>query len=439
MISPVHASGERRAASALAAAAVLFVAAAARADERATEPLPIPAVTYGGYIHTDWVVFRQTSENQLNPSTGEPLNEDRFVIRRARLKLETDQGLVHGALMIDANTINGPQVRPWNAEVSLKYPTTMPYKGPADVAQSSSDYPFFLVSTGLLMTPFGFEVPELERDRPFLERSTFANELFPQSYDLGLRILGGYKFVNYAFAILNGDPIGDKTFPGRDPDKSKDLVFRVGGSSEGFPGLRLDAGSSGLTGRGCHRGPAPTKDQISWRDENGDGVVDVQELSVLPGSPAIPSEGFQRFALGADARAHVMIPVLGELTLRAELVRAKNLDRGIFAADPVAATRDLRELGVTVSGSQELTKWSMIGVRYDSYDPDADASDQLPFVRVPRDNTRTTWAFMAMARYKKARLVAEYDRRTNRLGREPSGQPASLDDDSFTLRAVVGF
>lgn len=419
-------------------AATLVVACETRADE--TLPISeLPKITYGGYIHTDWVVFRQTSENQLNPSTGEPLNEDRFVLRRARLKLETDQGLVHGSLMIDANTINGPQVRPWNAEVSLKYPPEMPFKGPAQVAQSSSPHPFFIVSTGLLITPFGFEVPELESDRPFLERSTFANELFPQSYDLGLRILGGYKFVNYAFAVLNGDPIGDKTFPGRDPNKSKDLVFRVGSSSEVFPGLRLDAGFSGLTGRGFSRGVAPTKDQISWRDENGDGVVDVQELSVLPGSPAIPSEGFQRFALGADARAHVTVPVLGELTLRAELVRGKNLDRGISAADPVAATRDLRELGVSLSGSQELTKWSMIGVRYDSYDPDADASEQLPFSRVPRDNTRATWAFMAMARYKKARLVLEYDRRTNRLGREPSGQPASLDDDSFTIRAVVGF
>ncbi|MBS2013957.1 MAG: hypothetical protein JST00_13795 [Deltaproteobacteria bacterium] len=398
-----------------------------------------PRTTYGGYVHADWVVARQSSQNELDPSTGEPLNEDRFVLRRARLKLETDQGLVHGALMVDVNTIRGPQVRPWNAEVTLKWPPEMPYKGAAQVTQSSSDHPFFLVSTGLLMTPFGFEVPELESDRPFLERSTFANELFPQSYDLGLRVLGGYKFVNYAFAIMNGDPIGDKTFPGRDPNKSKDLVFRVGASSEVFPGLRLDAGFSGVTGRGFHRGTSATKDQISWRDENGDGVVDTQELAVLPGSPATPSEGFQRFALGADARAHVDVPVLGELTLRAEIVRAKNLDRGLFAADPVAATRDLRELGFSVSGSQELTRWSMIGVRFDSYDPDADASEQLPFVRVPRDLTRKTWAFMAMARYKKARLVAEYDRRTNRLGREASGQPATLDDDSFTLRAVVGF
>lgn len=420
------------------AAALLLASGIARADEPAPKELPA-RTTYGGYIHADWVVARQSSENQLNPSTGEPLNENRFVIRRARLKLETDQGLIHGSIMVDANTINGPQVRPWNAEVSIKWPPEMPYKGPAAVAQSSSDHPFFIVTTGLLITPFGFDVPELESDRPFLERATWANEMFPQSYDLGLRVLGGYKVVNYALGILNGDPIGEKTFPGRDPDKSKDLVFRIGASSEVFPGLRLDAGFSGLTGRGFHRGTSPTKDQISWRDENGDGVVDVQELSVLPGTAATPSEGFQRFALGFDARAHVDIPLLGELTLRSELVRAKNLDRGTFAADPVTATRDLRELGIAFSGSQELTKWAMIGVRYDLYNPDADAQEQRPLVRVPLDPTRETWAFMAMARYKKARLVAQYDRRSNVLGRAPNGSPAKLDDDSFTLRAVVGF
>ena len=41
------------------------------------------------------------------------------------------------------------------------------------------------------MTPFGFDVAERERTRPFLERTAMANELVPQSYDLGVRVLGG--------------------------------------------------------------------------------------------------------------------------------------------------------------------------------------------------------------------------------------------------------
>lgn len=392
-----------------------------------------------GYVHVDWVAFRDSSQNEVNPSNGEPLNETRFLVRRARLRLETDQGYVHGAFDLDANTIRGPQVRPWNAEVSFKYPATTVYRGPAAVAQSSSDEPFVIVSAGLLVTPFGFDVAELENQRPFLERSTMASELVPQSYDLGARVLGGYKFVNYALGIMNGDPIGESTFPGRDPNESKDLVFRIGASSELAEGLRFDAGFSGLTGRGFHKGTPQSKDQLVWRDQNEDGQVQQTELQVLAGSPATPSQGFQRFALGADARIHLRIPVLGELMVRAEVVRAKNLDRGTFAADPIAASRDLRELGWYVGVTQELTRWALVGVRYDTFDPDADARDQRPFALVPKDSSLSTWAFMATARWNKARLVAEYDHRKNALGRDVTGAPTTLADDSFTLRAVVGF
>ena len=398
-----------------------------------------PALTVSGYVHVDWVALRQSSQNEVNPSTGEPLNENRFLIHRARLRLETDQGLLHGALVVDANTIRGLQVRPWNMEASIKWPPDIRYKAPAAVAQSSSKEAFVIVTAGLLMTPFGFDVPELENERPFLERTTMSSELVPQSYDLGLRVLGGYRIVNYAFAIVNGDPIGESTFPGRDPNKSKDLVFRVGTSSEIIDGLRFDAGFSGLNGRGFHKGNAPTKDQLVWRDQNEDGQVQQTELQVITGSPATPSESFQRFALGADARVHLRLPKLGELTLRAEIVRAKNLDRGTFTADPIATTRDLRELGWYLGVTQELTRWGMIGVRYDTYDPDADARDQRAFGLVPKDSSLETWSFMGQVRWKTARLLAQYDHRSNALGRDVTGAPTTLEDDSFTLRAVVGF
>ncbi|MDB4934526.1 MAG: phosphate-selective porin [Labilithrix sp.] len=414
-------------------------AAAAKPAEQEKEKDTRKDVELTAYAHVDWVAFRQSSQDELNPSSREPLNEDRVLIRRARLRLATDQGLVHGVFAIDANTIRGLQVRPWNVEASLKWPCDTPYRSPSLIARTTAPEPFVIVSAGLLMTPFGYDVTELENDRPFLERTTMSNELVPQSYDLGVRVLGGYKFVNYAIGIMNGDPIGEQTFPGRDPNKSKDLVFRLGASAEVLDGVRVDAGFSGLTGRGFHQGNAPSKDQLVWRDQNEDGVVQQTELQSIPGAPATPSEGFQRFALGADARLHVRIPLLGELTLRTELVRAKNLARGTFVADPVGASRDLREIGWYVGGTQELTRWAMIGVRYDVFDPDADAQDQRPFAVVPKDSGVSTWSLMAMARWKKARLVAEYDRRKNAFGRDETGAPATLADDSFTLRAVVGF
>ena len=143
--------------------------------------------------------------------------------------------------------------------------------------------------------------------------------------------------------------------------------------------------------------------------------------------------------MGADLRATIALPTLGDLHLRAEIVRGNNLDRGLFVSDPIAATRDLRQLGYYVGAAQEITRWALVGVRYDRYDPDADAREQEPFALVPRDTSMSTWSFSATGRTRVARLVAQYDRRTNALGRDASGRPTTLADDSFTLRAEVRF
>jgi hypothetical protein len=296
-----------------------------------------------------------------------------------------------------------------------------------------------MISAGLIQTPFGFEPQEFAIRRPFLEQTTMSEALFPGQFDLGFRVLGGFKFVNYALGIMNGAPIGDRTFPGRDPNESKDLTFRVGATSDVTRGLRVEGGFSGLTGRGFHRGRPSTNDQVVWRDLNEDGVVDPLELQALAGAPAEPSETFKRFAVGADLRVTVTLPALGDLQLRGEIVRASNLDRGLFVADPVAATHDLRELGWYVGATQEITRWAQIGVRHDTYDPDADAHEREPFALVPRDLSVSTWSFMAAARAPFGRLVAQLDLRKNALGRDAAGAPTTLADDSFTLRAEARF
>jgi hypothetical protein len=431
--------------------------APAPAPETTATAAPLP-IQLSGYVHADWVVFRQSSQEEVTPD-GQPLNEDRFLLRRARLRAERDHGLFHGAFEVDANTVGptGPQVRPINAEASFKWPATQRYartpwavdptgsrgnsEGPVYAAPAGQPRaPWFMVTAGLFRTPFGFEVPESERERPWLERTTMSNALFPQSFDLGARIAGGFSFVRYVLGIMNGDPIGERTFPGRDPSKSKDLVFRVGAASALTEIVRLEAGLSSVTGRGFHRGQPATKDVIQWQDANADGIVDNPvELQIIPGAPATPSSTFRRFAVGADLRVTVTLPTVGDLHLRGEVVRASNLDRGLYLSDPVLATRDLRQLGYYVGASQEITRWALVGVRYDRYDPDADAREQEPFAIVPRDLSQSTWSFSAAGRLAFARLVGQYDHRQNALGRDASGRPATLADDSFTLRAEVRF
>ena len=431
----------RRAPCLLLAFALLGASAPARADDAPPSPPPAKPrspITVSGFVHADWTVFRQTSQDEVTPD-GQPLNEDRFLVRRARLRATAEHGTTHAALEIEGNTVNGPEVRPVNAEASLKWPAERPAYDPTLDQRGLASPPWFMVTAGLIPAPFGFEAGEGAVRRPFLETTSMSQAFFPGLFDVGARVLGGFSFVTWALGIMNGEPIGQKAFAARDPDKSKDLLFRLGGAGEVAEGVRLELGVSGLTGRGFRRGRPATADQVQWRDVNEDGVVDPIELQGVPGSPAEPSATFKRFAIGADARAYARFPVLGELAVRAEIVRASNLDRGLFVADPVAMGHDLRELGFYVGATQEITRYAQVGLRYDRYDPDADASERTPFALVPRDLAMSTWSFLAAARAPFGRLVAQYDRRRNALGRDATGSPTTLADDSFTLRAEARF
>ena len=118
---------------------------------------------------------------------------------------------------------------------------------------------------------------------------------------------------------------------------------------------------------------------------------------------------------------------------------ATNLDRGIRYADPIAATRDLRQLGFAVGVVQSLGPHVQAGARYDRYQPDRDASERAGVVVVPAEPVFSTLALMAAVRWRDARVTAEYDHERNPLGRDDAGAPATRSADRVTLRAQVGF
>jgi hypothetical protein len=391
------------------------------AARSAREP---PHIRLSAFVQADWIAYDQSSSNQVNGSNGTLLNNDRFTLRRGHLRLDGDVGPVSGALEIDANTNNGPQVRPIDAEVSFRWPE-----------RPASRLPAIVATAGLQRIPFGYEVREIDWVRPFLERSTMMQALFPGEFDLGATLSVKYEVVEWSLGVLNGSPIGAREFPDLDPVHQKDLVSRLGVDMPIGARVRLQIGASADSGTGFHPGTPTTKNTVTWTDVNGDGVVQPTEITVIPGSAATPSQIFRRFALGGDVRLAVRWPVLGELALRAEAVTAVNLDRGLEVADPVAAGRDLREIGWSVGLTQEITRWAMVGARYDRYDPDADAAQQHGVSLIPVDRSYGTLALMGMVRYGDQRLLVEYDARTNPLGISPDGSPTTLAADALTVRA----
>jgi hypothetical protein len=386
-------------------------------------------VSLSGFLQADWNAWRQSSQDEVNPSTGLPLNDQRFTLRRARVRTQIDYSIISGAIEFDGNTTNGYAARIIGAEASLVW------RNP-----DAPNVPYLALTLGSFKTPYGFEILQSDRDRLFMERSNMERAMFPGEYDLGIRLQGGWRFLRYSVAAMNGDPIGEKAFPGRDPNESKDLVGRIGIDTSFLKRLGIAAGFSGDYGNGFHKGIAASKDTLVWRDVNEDGVVQLSELSVINGQAGLPSSSFQRWAVGGDLEISVLLPKLGTLVLYSEITYGSNMDRATLVADPVAAGRPLRELGWYVAFTQELTPYAMVGLRYDLYDPDRDANDLRGGIQVPKSLTYSTLSVAAAARYPGyARLTLEYDHNTNALGRTMAGLPTTLADDTLILRGQVEF
>ena len=386
-------------------------------------------VSLTGYLQADWVVHNQSSQDQLSPS-GAPLNQDEFLIRRARLRAAIDRWWVAGLVEFDGNTVNGTQARLIGAEASLKWP---PERG--------NPLPILMATIGLFKIPFGYEVGQSDRERLFLERSTAEHGLFPGEYDAGLRFMGGWRFARYAFAVMDGEPIGEKSpYALHDPNHNKDFVGRLGIDTPITETVWLAGGFSGLSGTGFHAGTAATKSTVQWVDRDGNGVFSgVNELVVVPGVAAQPSANFSRFGYGADLRLGVNEPSLGATVLYSELYWAKNLDRAVLPADPISFGRDYREFGLYVGVTQDLGPHLQAGFRYDFYNPDADSVNTIMGAMKPTALAYQTVAFAAALRASSGRLIAEFDLNRNHNGRDAEGNPANLPSNAFTIRGEVSF
>lgn len=379
-----------------------------------------------GYIQAQYQQS-QASQDQLD-ANGTPLNENRFLVRRARLRLDRGWDYAFATIEVDGNNVNGIAfgLRRAEATVLLR-------------AEDRSAPPLVALTAGLTSIPFGYELYEPNRTRLFLERTTGSRAFFPGDPDFGATIGGGLGFFRYSLGAFDGTPVSDSepSALGFDPTAEKDLLARFGAETQPHHDLGVSGGVSFIGGSGFHAGTAATKATLQWQDANQNGVVDPGEVVGVPGQAATPSKTFPHWAVGVDLQVRVRTPI-GRGLLYGEAYLGSNFDRGLFVADPIQTGTNLREIGWYVAYVQEITKYGLIGLRVDSYNPNADATTSLGGTLLPLDQTITTWSpLVGLVLPDRARLVFEYDHIQNNQALSPQGVPAQLPEDQWALRLQV--
>jgi len=395
------------------------------------EPSPqaeAPLVDIKGYVQGEYQ-FHQDSEQQLRQGGG-LLNQNRFLIRRARLSVGRAWQYTSLELELDGNTNSGPSFGVNRAEASVFYKPD----------QKKGSRPYAQLTLGMFRLPFGFELPESSSQRWYMERSQMSRALFPSEIDVGARLSGEIAAFRYAIAVTNGEPLGERSGLGlQDPNLNKDVTFSVGARAKAAEAFELSGGISLNTGRGFHAGQSATKGTATWIDRNENGMVDINnnELVGTPGQAATTSSNFERWAVGADLQARIRTP-LGDTILLGEIIAAKNLDRAFMIADPVPTNVDAREFGFYVGLLQQVTRYGLVGFRADFYDPNADAGERRAGRSVPLNNKIQTYSLVGgLTLPDRARLALQYDIIRDHLARDERGVPADLANNTLTLRLQV--
>lgn len=382
-----------------------------------------------GSLLTGWVQAQYhhsaLSEDQLQQG-GAPLNQDGFYLRTARLRLERGWDFVGGAVELEALTWNRPDVGVRAGEVSVFY------RG----GRAPAELPLVALTAGVTELPFGYELGEAARVRPFMERSIASNAFFPTQMDAGVKLWGALGFFTYALAVSNGEPLDLRSLP-RDPNAAKDVSGRFGALVQPSEDAVVWGGTSFSVGKGFHPGSEATKSAVLWRDDNENGISEAGEIQGFPGSAAAPSENFTRWLLGLDLGV-AWRTGLGRSQLLAEVYAGSNHDRGLLLADPIATGADVREAGGYLAFTQELTPYVLLGLRGEIYDPDADFMESRGGRNVLRSRViRAVSPLVALQWQDRARLVFQYDFIQDQLGRDAAGAPEALDNDTWTARLQV--
>lgn len=370
--------------------------------------------------------WHQDSEDAISVD-GALLNQNRFLLRRGRIKLAGDYRYGGVNLELDMSTTAGDfRMAVRRAEAYLQY------------KKSDDALPLIQVGAGVIDTRFGYDIATSSRSRLFMERALMVRSIWPDPADVGVSARGAYKWLRYSFQVVNGEPRNSPSgFPGLAPSASPDFIFRAGADAPVNGRFRISGNLSFLQGKGFSPGRTATKGTLEWSDRNEDGVAQNTEIRGVPGRSAAPSLTYNRWAAGLDVQLRLKTR-LGTSMLYGEAMLAENLDRALYVSNPIAEGMNQRMFGYYVGLTQEFTRWAIAGFRYDFYDPHSDLFESRAGKIHTYDQSIHTYSLVAGFQLpERGRLLLQYDVIRDHYGRDGAGVPRDLSNNTLTLRLQV--
>jgi hypothetical protein len=302
---------------------------------------------FSGYIQARWETAENKSDSVRVTGSGPtitPANNERFYIRRGRLKLTYDASPLSQALIYFDGASNGSSinVRLLEAHITLLDPWTVQHA--------------HALTIGQMNVPFGYEIERSSSARELPERSRAENVLFPGERDRGVKLVSQWtpKFET-VLGVFNGAGISSVDYPTTDPTRNKDFVARARWSQGWF-----DAAASWYGG---HATTALTGDDVETDKTRVGGDVQIFYEAPSLGGGSLRGEFYQGTDLNADSTSRRLIAPAGAGTTGRVLLARLNGDGSHLATD---------FNGGYVMWVQGVGPSLQFAARWDWYDPNTD-------------------------------------------------------------------
>ncbi len=351
--------------------------------ERVAYARPVPKdLTIGGYIPGAVRALRTSPRISCSPD-GTPLNSDRFLVRRARLRARSRLGVRGGHARARG------QHRPADLSVGIRRAggraplprrQTRTTRLPLDHAERA----------GVTDLPFGFELAESSRSAtPSWSVRSPRRALFPTEADVGAKLSGPIGFVRYGVA---GAPMVSLSTRERAASKDPNSGQRHHRSRRRWTSrsrLAIPAslgGASLLSERASTPGTEATKRGVVWRDLDEDRVVDAGEILACADVAETP---VRRTSIAGRSGSDLGVS-FEDLTrphsrLYGEVYVGQGYDRGFLPSDPVTGGVDVRQAGGYAALVQDITSTASPASSYAVYDPNSDLIEGRADEFYPKD------------------------------------------------------